>query len=162
MRWDTNQPERSVLLIDPHEARVYYPAHKMLEVYPLAARLGELAASPLPRLDALKEHFTFEQIPVAELDKSADAQRYLALSLTPADPTLREHVKQVRVLLEIQSAIMIRAEMTDSDGDRTALSFRDVQLNANVGDLNLAVPRGTAVTHPLEGLGGSPAQDRHK
>jgi outer membrane lipoprotein-sorting protein len=160
IRWDTVKPEPSVLFIDQGEARVYYPTQKTLEVYPLDKRLADLAASPLPRLDVLKERFSIEQIPVADLDKSAAEKDFIALRLTPRDASLAEHVKQVCVLLDIAKAYIMKAQMTDSDGDRTVLSFKDVQLNADVGDLALVVPPGTAVTHPLEGLDGQPPQSQ--
>jgi outer membrane lipoprotein-sorting protein len=162
VRWDTSQPEQSVLLIDQGEAKVYYPTQKTLEIYPLDKKLADLAASPLPRLDVLKERFAIEQIPVAELEKSAAGKAFIALRLTPKDPSLAEHVKQVRVLLDVRQAYIMKAEVTDGDGDRTVLSFKDVQLNADVGDLSLVVPPGTAVTHPLEGLDGQPPQSQGK
>lgn len=160
IRWDTVKPEPSVLFIDQGEARVYYPNQKTLEVYPLDKRLADLAASPLPRLDVLKERFSIEQIPAADLDKSAAEKDFIALRLTPRDASIAEHVKQVCVLLDIGKAYIMKAQMTDSDGDRTVLSFKDVQLNADVGDLALVVPPGTAVTHPLEGLDGQPPQSQ--
>src|SRR6185437_13247139 len=154
MRWDTQQPDQNVMVIDPHEAKIYYPAQKTLEVYPLDQRLGELAASPLPRLDVLRSRFSFEQIPAADLAKSATTDGFIALKLVPIDPSLREHVEQVRVLLDVRNAYIVRAEITDSDGDRTVLSFDHVRLNVDVGDVSLKVPAGTTVTHPLEGLDG--------
>ena len=154
MRWDTQKPEPNVLLVDPHEARFYYPTQKALEIYPLDERLGELAASPLPRLELLRARFSFEQVPVSELDPAADASRFVALKLTPTDPSLREHVRQVRVLLDARQACIVKAEITDGDGDRTTLSFSDVHINPDVGDLTLKVPPGTAVARPLEGLDG--------
>lgn len=164
MRWDTREPEPSVMRIDQHEARIYYPAQKTLEIYPLDQRLGELAASPLPRLDILRARFSFEQVPVSDLEKNAGAGRFIALRLTPTEASLREHIQQVRVLLDVQTASMVKAEVTDSDGDRTVLSFSNVQLNVDVGDLGLKVPPGTTVTHPLDGLDGSaaPSHERAK
>ena len=162
VRWDTSQPEPSVLLIDQGEAKVYYPTQKTLEIYPLDKKLADLAASPLPRLDVLKERFTIDQISVEELDKSAASKPFIALKLTPKDPSLAEHVRQVRVLLDVRRAYIMKAEVTDGDGDRTVLSFKDVQLNADVGDLSLVVPPGTAVTHPLEGLDGQPPPSQGK
>lgn len=155
MRWETVRPEPSVLAIDEHQAQVYYPSQKILEVYPLDERLGELAASPLPRLAVLKARFTFARIAPDLLDKQSDSHKVIALELTPTDASLREHVKRVRVLLDVAAAYILKAEVTDSDGDRTLLSFRDVQPDADVGDLSLHVPPGTAVAHPLEGLDGS-------
>ena len=163
LRWETRSPEPGVLLIDEHEARAYYPSQKTLEIYPLDSRLGELAASPLPRLAVLRARFAFTRIDPGTLDRSVDGSKVMALELTPTDASLREHVRQVRVLLDVSAGYILRAEFTDSDGDRTVLSFRDVQPNVDVGDLNLVVPPGTTVAHPLEGLDGSPrSQDKSK
>ena len=163
MRWDTRQPQPSVLLIDQHEARVYYPTQKIMEIYPLDKRLGELAASPLPRLDVLRARFAFREVPASELDRSADPNRFIALALTPNEASLRQYVSHVRVLLDSASACVTRAEVTDADGERTLLSFTDVRLNVDVGDLRLNVPPGTKITHPLEGLDGQqPPRDKSK
>jgi len=164
MRWDTTKPQASVLYIDPHEARVYYPDQKALEVYPLDSRLGELAASPLPRLAALRSRFAFEQVPANQLSPSADPAKFIALRLTPTEDSLRRYVSQVRVLLDVEHACIVVAEVTDGDGDRTVLTFKDVQINPDVGDLELHVPAGTRVSHPLEGVDqqGPPAQGKSK
>jgi outer membrane lipoprotein-sorting protein len=154
MRWETREPEASVLFIDPNEARIYYPSQKTVEVYPLDKRLGELAASPLPRLENLRARFSLAQIPVNEMDKAVAAKQFMALRLTPIDQSLRQYVREVRVLLNVSGGYVAKAEVTDGDGDRTALSFQNVRLNADVGDLTLSVPPGTTVTHPLEGLDG--------
>jgi hypothetical protein len=42
--------------------------------------------------------------------------------------------------------------MTDADGDRTVLAFTNVQVNIDLGDLELKIPAGAKVTHPLDGL----------
>jgi len=161
MRWDTDKPEPSVLLIGEREARIYYPDQKLLEVYPLDQRLGELAASPLPRLDALAKKFSFEQIPTKDLDPKAEPSQFLALRLVPTDAALREHVKEVRVLLDVRGAYIVAAEMIDADGDRTVLTFAEVKPNADVGDLELHVPAGTKATRPLEGAGGERDSKEH-
>lgn len=152
MRWDTLRPQPSVLYADRDEVRIYYPDQKTLEIYPMDQRLGELAASPLPRLDVLREQFTFERLPTDAMDRTADSRRFLALRLVPRQASLREHVREVRVLLNADQAHIARAEITDSDGDRTVLSFSNVRLDAEVGDLTLTVPPGTRVSHPLQGM----------
>ena len=151
MRWDTEKPERSVMLIDQREAKIYYPIQKSLEIYALDQRLGELAASPLPRLDTLKRKFSFEQIPESQMGARSDHQ-FLALRLVPTDASLREHVHDVRVLLDVRAACVVRAEMIDSDDEKTVLSFSNIQVNVDVGDLSLNVPPGTRISHPLEAL----------
>jgi outer membrane lipoprotein-sorting protein len=155
IRWDTNKPEPSVLLLDLREAKIFYPAQKTLEIYPLDRRMAELAASPLPRLAVLKKTFSFREMATADLDKDADPAKYVALSLSPTDASLRQHVQEVRVLLDVPGGYLLRAELTDGDGDRTLLAFSNVRLNAKVGDLSLNVPTGTRISRPLEGLDGA-------
>src|SRR5439155_16208938 len=120
MRWDTTKPEPTVMLVDEKQVQLYYPKQKTLEIYHVDEHLGSLAASPLPRLDVLKKFFTFEQLPESDSSK-------LALRMTPIDPALREHVEQVRVLLDVASGYILRAEMVDSDGDRTIIAFSNIQ-----------------------------------
>jgi outer membrane lipoprotein-sorting protein len=153
MRWDTLKPERSVLAINPNEAKIYYPDQKVMEIYALDRRLGELAASPLPRLASLKQRFGFASLELSELMPNPDSKRYVALALKPIDPALQQHVEQVRVLLDGDQGCVVKAEVIDGDGDRTSLSFLNVKLNADPGDLNLTVPPGTQITRPLDGLG---------
>ncbi len=152
MRWDTQRPEQTVMLVSDKDFRLYYPAQKTVEVYPLDRKVAELAASPLPRLGVLKERFSFLQIPVAEMDPKADAEKCIAMKLTPLQEELREHVQEVRVLLDVAAAHIVQAELTDADGDRTVIRFSNVQVNADVGDLDLKLPPGTKITRPLEGL----------
>jgi outer membrane lipoprotein-sorting protein len=152
MRWDTEKPEPSVMLVGEKNVQLYYPAQKTVEEYTLDQRLAELAASPLPRLAVLKARFSFAEIPVHDIDPQADAAKFLALKLTPIDKELAEHVQEVRVLLDSAGGYIVQAELTDADGDRTVIQFRKVSVNAEVGDLGLKVPPGTKFTRPLEGL----------
>src|SRR5438552_2916485 len=99
MLWDTKEPEPNALQITAREARIYYPAQKTIEVYQLEQKLGELAASPLPRLPVLEQNFNFEPLPLSEFGET-DNKKFLALKMTPINPALREHVEQVGVLLD--------------------------------------------------------------
>jgi outer membrane lipoprotein-sorting protein len=151
--WTTTQPEPTVMRTDEKQIRLLYPRQKVLEVYTIDQRLGALAASPFPRLDLLKRHFTFERVPAKALDPSADDTKHVALKMQPISPELRKHVDQVRVLLEIATGFVLKAETTDADGDQVVLSFSNIRANTGVSDkeLELAVPAGVKVTHPLEG-----------
>src|SRR5215213_4304741 len=55
--WETTEPERTVMTFDPKQLRVYYPKQKTLEEYPIQGQLGMMAASPLPRLEAIRKSF---------------------------------------------------------------------------------------------------------
>jgi outer membrane lipoprotein-sorting protein len=156
--WITQKPEPTRMLVDANGIRIYYPNQKVMEVFPLQGQLGALASSPLPRLDMLMRFFSFERIPAASIDPKADDTKYLALRMTPTDPALREHVDFVRVLLDRTTGFIVIAENTDADGERTMLAFSSVRTDTGVKDdaMQLDVPPGTKVTHPLEGLGSSP------
>jgi outer membrane lipoprotein-sorting protein len=155
--WITDKPEPTKMLVNAGEIRIDYPRQAVMEVYPIEGQLGALASSPLPRLDTLRRFFSFEKIPAQSLDPQANDEKYLALRMIPIDPALREHVQEVKVLLDRQNGFIVRAENIDADDERTVLTFTHVRVNTGVADdaMRLDVPPGTKVTHPLEGLGGN-------
>lgn len=161
MLWDTRKPEHNVLQITEREARIYYPAQKTIEVYAVQQKLGQLAASPLPRLSVLLEHFTFEPLALSEMGEKDEAN-YLALKMTPTQAELREHVEQVRVLLDARQGLIVRLEMRDPDGDRTLLTFSNVKMNVGLRDEQLAIdaPADVKITRPLAALEADPANPR--
>jgi outer membrane lipoprotein-sorting protein len=159
MLWDTRKPERNVLQITRREARIYYPAQKTIEVYAVGRNLGQLAASPLPRLSVLQEHFTFEPLPLADMGEKDEAN-FLALRMTPTQAELREHVEQVRVLLDAKQGLIVRLEMRDPDGDRTMLVFSNVKKNVGLRDeqLTITAPADVKITRPLAALETEPGE----
>jgi len=162
VRWDTEAPEPAVLHSDGREIRMFYPRQRVVEVYPIDKRITDLAASPLPRLAALREHFRIERAernaePVRGAGEQSKTDR-VSLRLTPTDPFLKEHVDQVLVVLDAAAACVVSVEVDDADGDRTLIRFSDVKLNAGMkdADVALAVPPGTKESRPLEGVQGDP------
>jgi outer membrane lipoprotein-sorting protein len=157
VRWDTEAPEPAVLHSDGREIRLFYPKQAVVEVYPIDRRLSDLAASPLPRLDALRQHFRIERLPADRLSKEdrGNAER-LSLRLVPTDDSLSQHVDEVRVTLDVAGAHVVWVEMDDTDGDRTVIRFGDVKTNTGLKDseLNLVLPAGTKVSRPLDGAKG--------
>jgi len=170
VRWDTDSPEPGVLYADGREIRMYYPKQSTVEIYPIDKRLADLAASPLPRLGALRQHFKIEPAPPGRGNSSRETSRdmpsAIEIRLLPSDPYLAEHVEEVRVALDVASACVTRVEMLDADGDRTVIQFTDVKTNTGVkdADLDLALPPGTRVSRPLEGngAGAGPGADAGK
>src|SRR2546421_1063092 len=155
MLWDSKEPEPNVLQIDPREVRIYYPAQKTIEVYQIEQKLGQLAASPLPRLAKLQQQFDFAPLALNEFGET-DNTRFLALKMTPINPALREHVEEVRVLLDTTSGLIVRLEMRDADGDRTLVAFANAKTNVGLKDsqLQIAAPADVKITRPLAGLEG--------
>ena len=160
VRWDTDKPDPAVLYSDGREFRMYYPKQKSLEVYPIDRRMAELAASPLPRLTSLRDHFTFEAMPAREaagdFPELANTPGVVALRLKPTEAFLKEHVSEVRVLLDARSATMLAVQTVDADGDRTSIRFTDVKLDAGLDPaaLALTVPADTKVSRPLDAAVG--------
>ncbi len=156
MRWDTQKPEPTIMLVNEKEVQLLYVKQKMLEIYPVDQKLASLAASPLPRLEVLKKYFTFSQIPVAGLDKAMPEPGHLALAMTPTAASLREHVEQVRVLLDEQHGYILRAEMIDTDGDRTVIAFSNISTSpAAAKPLEMDAPANVKVVRPLDALQGN-------
>lgn len=160
IRWDTREPEPAVLFSDGKDVRMYYPGQKLLEIYPIDQRLGDLAASPLPKLETLRENFTVQRAEPGTFPEQ-DAHRSLPLRLIPIEEALREHVDEVRVLLDPEAAHILELEVVDADGDRTRISFEDVRLDTGLqsDDLALRVPEGTTVSRPLDAAEGAPPSD---
>lgn len=151
IRWDTKEPEPAVLFSDGKDVRMYYPGQRLLEIYPIDQRLGDLAASPLPKLNTLREHFSIERAEPGTF-KGADARKSLALRLVPLDEAIREHVEEVHVLMDTEAAHILELEVLDADGDRTKIRFEGIRLDTGIksADLTLTVPKGTTVSRPLD------------
>lgn len=169
MRWDTTRPEPSIIAVDQGELKMYYPAQKVLEVYQLDQQMGQLAASPLPRLDRLRQYFSIERADARPLARAwredaasaapsstptTQPDHVLALRLIPTDPALQRHLAQVLVLMDLDYPCILRAEMTDADQERTVLNFSDIHLNTHLSDaaVTLSVPPDTTISHPLAGM----------
>jgi outer membrane lipoprotein-sorting protein len=153
--WTTVHPEPTVMRIDDKRLQLLYPRQKVLEVYATDQKMGSLAASPFPRLDVLKKHFSFAQLPTKDLDPTAREGETVALRMQPLEPELRKHIDEVQVLLQVATGFVLKATTIDPDGDRVVLSFSNIRINGGVADreLELVVPQGVKVTHPLEGDG---------
>jgi outer membrane lipoprotein-sorting protein len=158
MLWNTTDPSPSIMRVDEKELSLYYPEQKTLEIYALGSEVGSLAASPVPRLAVLLQHFRFAYAPKDEFpeDPTLDS---LALRLTPLDQALSQHVQRVTVLIDIQRGFMLACELIDADGEKTLIRFSDVKVNAGVDDarLRLDVPADAKRVHPLEDMPQSPA-----
>lgn len=156
MRWDTQAPAATVMLINEKEVHLYYPQQKVVEIYKIDQQLSSLAASPLPRLDVLAKHFTFEKIAGKLMRVEGDPPNTLALRLVPTDPSLKENVDEVRVLIDEDEGYILRFEMTDADGDRTVIAFSGIQTNTKLpqSEMELALPSDVRISRPLEALEG--------
>ncbi len=167
VRWDTAKPRESVVRIDEHEVRVYYPEDAALEIYTVDEQLRRLTASPIPRLQSTRDQFQITAMKPGEIEGgggATDGPSAVALRLTPKEESLRKHVQEVRVLIDGATGVTLRLEMIEADGDRTVVAFLRARTNTGLGehDLDLVVPPGASVSRPLEGLQPGPGGDGKK
>jgi outer membrane lipoprotein-sorting protein len=157
MLWNTSAPEPTIMHVDANEITLFYPKQKTAEIYPLSGQLAQLAASPVPRLADLLEHFSFAPASSHDLDDepSPDHEAFL---LTPTDADIREHVENVTVLIDAKAGFILAFKMIDSDGETTLLRFSNVKTNTKFDDahLRLTLPADVKTVHPLENVGRQP------
>lgn len=161
MRWDTQRPAESTMLIAEDGIRLYYPEQKLIEVYRLDQQMARMAASPVPRIGVMKEHFVFGRAAAGELLTGADEGKFLGVRLTPRQQSLRQHLKEVRLVIDRQSAYLKQMEMVDADGDRTVVKFDDLKVNTGLKaeELQLKAPAGTKISYPLSAEGADAGAD---
>ncbi len=157
VRWDTESPRRSSLVADREEIRIYYPDERIVEVYTVAGDLRPFAGSPLPRLGDLTEYFDVSTIDPSGMADGPLPARSLAAQLLPRTPALKDAIASVRVLFDGAVPCVTRVVMTDPDGERTEIEFKEVRTNAGLPDsaTELRVPPGTREVRPI---GGKPPE----
>lgn len=159
-RWDTQGDHPSVMAVDAGDGqrhgtlKVWYPAQKTLEIYPLDARFAAAMAGPSPDLALLAEHFTLEKL------EADDQAQTLALELVPRQAGLRAHVDKVMAQMDAKTGCLKRLATFDPEGESTTASFSDVQVNPEVKDeeLRLEAPADAKTVWPA----GKPKEETAK
>jgi outer membrane lipoprotein-sorting protein len=152
MLWIGEAPESTRMRVTLERMQIYYVKQKLVEDYPIVGKLGSLAASPLPRLEALRERFLIESDAGEGFDVSADNAEPVAFKLTPREDEVKQYVGHIRVLLDASRGLVSTFELVDPDGERTTIAFTDVRVNGGIDDasLELGAPRDVKVVKPLE------------
>ena len=152
MLWVADNPEATRMRVTLQRMQIYYPEQNLVEDYPILGKLGTLAASPVPRLATLRERFKIETDSGDGLAPSPENKSPLTFKLTPLEDEVKQHVDQIRVLLDADRGIVSMFELTDPDGERTTIAFDHVRLNTGIDDaaLDLAAPHDAKVVKPLE------------
>jgi outer membrane lipoprotein-sorting protein len=154
MLWNTRAPEPTVLHVDESQVMLFYPKQRTVEIYPLSGQLAQLAASPVPRLADLLRHFRFAPASAQDLGVAPDPNHEVFL-LTPTDPEIREHLKNVTVLIDAKAGYILEFKSVDADDEITILRFSDVKTNSKFDDarLQLNLPADVKTIRPLATLG---------
>jgi outer membrane lipoprotein-sorting protein len=144
--WKTTDPEPSEMSVGAQTLRIYYPKQKTIEEYSMQQQLGMLAASPLPRLDTIRQSFS-----TTRADGSGGD--IVIVRLEPRDVELRKYVDHVRVTLDALRGVVTEFELIDPDGEQTIIRFSNIRTDGDLSDeaLKINAPVGTKVVRPLEG-----------
>jgi outer membrane lipoprotein-sorting protein len=150
-RWETTAPEPTRMTCDPHLLRIYYPDRQVVEEYPVASRLGMLAASPLPSLDVIQQNFALSPDAGDGLILPAEPSNFLAARMDPANDDIRKYIDHARVLLDPDRGLVLALEMVDPDGERTVIRFSNIKTDVGLKDdaVRLDLPANVKVVHPL-------------
>lgn len=134
--WSATEPESSQTQVSDTQLQIYYPRQNLVEQYTLTPATAALAASPLPKLSALQATFELiddagEGLPLRE--------GTIAIRLNPRDAELSKYVDHVRVLLDVDRAVVVAFEMTDPDGEVTLTRFERIVTNAKLDDADVTL-----------------------
>ncbi len=119
----------------------------------MQGQLGLMAASPLPRLEAIRKSFRAMPDDGEGLRSKDTPAAAVPVRLEPIDQTVKQFVQSVRVLLDPERGFMLVFEMTDPDGEQTVIRFTKLKANNGLADdaLTLDAPAGVKVVRPLDG-----------
>jgi len=151
MRWDTVSPSKSSMLIGPTSVELFYPADSLIEVYPVDQGFMDLAGVPMPKLSDLQARFDISLLMARDLDPAADPEQFLAIELVPKSQDLRDYVTSVKMLIDQHRSLATKVIMTGPDGDRTEISFSNIQTNTGIDATrtDLSAPEGTRRVRPM-------------
>jgi hypothetical protein len=141
--WRSEEPEVTRTRVTLDRLQIFYARQNVVEEYPIAGKLGALAASPLPRLATLRERFTITR-DAGDNFAAAEGGDRLTLRLDPIDAEVKQYVGHIRVLLDMARGLVLSFEMVDPDGERTTISFTPD------AELELGAPKDAKFVKPLE------------
>jgi len=134
-RWEVDAPYQQVVVSDGDEVVLYDPDLEQATVQPLDQRVTHTPALLLSgSADELVANFDVTR------SQQGSAERF---TLLPTDPdTLFEELT-----MTFRGERLVGLEMLDSTGQRTAIAFRDVQINQAIeaGRFDFRIPDGTDV-----------------
>lgn len=132
--WHTLKPYETWVQVDSDTLRLYEPRSKTVEEYSLEKHIAELAASPIPRLDALRGRFTFQP------ETSGNERGLLGVRLLPKDESVSRYVRSVVVWIDTDTGLARKTEWVDADEERTLLEFSRVKINGGLKDEQVTIP----------------------
>lgn len=127
VRWEYQSPRPMQVVIADGVAITYRPGEKRaerMEIGRMQRRVFRFLGAAEP-LDTLKRYFSFT------FRDAGDDSAYQFV-LDPGTVALKRRLKQVEVAVDRARFIPVAVSYVEADGDRTAYTFHDVELNRPV------------------------------
>ena len=149
LRWDTERPRPSTLLIDEKGMRIYLPELRQLEVYEFPGK--EALGAILPLFGQSVEEL--RRLYDVSLKAGGDPALH-TLVLVPRAERMRRAVARIEVGIEKETLLPRSLRVDDPAGDHSLTVFEKVEPDVEIpeSELRLDVPEGTVVKKPLGGL----------
>jgi outer membrane lipoprotein carrier protein len=124
LRWEYESPRLMTVLLAGGMATTYRPAEKRaerVEVGRMQRRIFRFLSAAEP-LEKLKGNFDFTF-------RDPGGTGNYTLQLIPTTHAIKKHMKSVEVVIDRQTLLPVAVSYVEADGDTTAYSFSNVELN---------------------------------
>ena len=142
VRFDTETPYPSVMLIEAESVTIYYPEENAAERYPLGTDHGPLGALMRGDLAALQTQY---QLALTEQDGVFEAKLHRSASDNAPN-------EQVIFSINQETGALLEAVFSPDDAPQTRLRFLDVSAHAELtaNDIRLEMPEGVKLSDLTE------------
>lgn len=140
MRWEYKKPAKDLIVSDGRTIWLYQPDLNQVIERPASMSASAMATDFLSGIGNVEKEFEVKLSPVESVNH--------VLILTPK----QEQPGLKKLILEVgkEKFIVEKTVITDHFGNQTAVTFKDIKLNASIKDslFKYTPPRGAAIVRP--------------
>jgi outer membrane lipoprotein-sorting protein len=149
--WEYAEPSPRSFLIREERLLAYYPAERRAEQLDISRFRGRLQRW-LGIGQASKDLKKAYEISLAG---ETPPGRGPELILSPRRRQVRKRLAEIRFRLDVDSHLPVRLQYTERDGDRTIISFKNIEVNRHIDEavFRIDLPPDVTVEEGFTGLG---------
>jgi outer membrane lipoprotein-sorting protein len=154
LRWETETPAPSTLVIDDAGMRVHLPSLSQVEVYEFSGKDALGAILPLFGQSADDLRRAYDAALLSGAEAGPDAAEVHALRLVPRSDRVRRVIARIDVVIDRATLLPRRLVYLDPTGDAATTTFETFETGVGLTerDFEIALPPGTRTKRPLGGL----------
>lgn len=147
--WEYTAPDPKLLLMNGTSLVAYYPNHKQAEV--IQTRLSRKLVKYFGLGQVFADLRNYYDLSLLDDDTVNGAR---AISMTPRRKRLAKRLLEVRVWLDEELNQIRRLEYLEVDGDRTSITFEDIQVNPTIAATRYEIdlPEDVIVSNSFSGF----------